>query len=124
MEVATEKTVEYTKTRKQFGREIGTFQALQHRMADMFIEGQQARSILLMAALTMDSADGYAPKAISAAKSRIGKAARQVSQEAVQIHGGIGMTDELDVGHLFKRLSTFQYMFGSTDHHTRRFALL
>ena len=124
MEVATDKTVEYTKTRKQFGREIATFQALQHRMANMFIEGQQARSILLMAALKMDRADGYDPKALSAAKSRIGNAARLVSQEAVQIHGGIGMTDELDVGHLFKRLSTFQYMFGSTDYHTQRFSSL
>ena len=93
-------------------------------MANMFIEGQQARSILLMAALKMDSADGYDPKALSAAKSRIGNAARLVSQEAVQIHGGIGMTDELDVGHLFKRLSTFQYMFGSTDYHTQRFSSL
>lgn len=124
MEVATDKTVEYSKTRKQFGREIGTFQALQHRMANMFIEHQQAKSILLMAALKMDSVNGQDSKALSAAKSRIGKAARLVSQESVQIHGGIGMTDELDVGHLFKRLSTFQYMFGSTDFHTKRFASL
>ena len=124
MQVSIEKTVEYSKTRQQFGREIATFQALQHRMANMFIEGQQARSILLMAALKMDSNDGNAPKAISAAKSRIGHAARLVSQESVQIHGGIGMTDELDVGHFFKRLSTFQYMFGSTDYHTQRYTSL
>lgn len=122
MTVAMEKTVEYSKTRKQFNREIGTFQALQHRMANMFVEVEQARSILMMATLKMDASEsGVDTKALSAAKSRIGKAARLVSQESVQIHGGIGMTDELDVGHLFKRLSTFQYMFGSTDHHTQRF---
>lgn len=122
MSVAIEKTVEYSKTRKQFKREIGTFQALQHRMANMFIEVELARSILLMSALKMDaSSPNVDHKSLSAAKSRIGKAARLVSQESVQIHGGIGMTDELDVGHLFKRLTTFQYMFGSTDYHTRRF---
>lgn len=125
MSVATDKTVEYSKTRKQFNREIGSFQALQHRMANMFIEVEQAKSILLMAALKMDvSETGLDAKALSAAKSRIGKAARLVSQESVQIHGGIGMTDELDIGHLFKRLSTIQYLFGSTDWHTRRFANL
>ncbi|WP_299591871.1 acyl-CoA dehydrogenase [uncultured Microbulbifer sp.] len=121
MESALEKTVEYTKTRKQFGVSISTFQALQHRMADMFIECQQARSILMMAAMQLDTSNGAAPKAVSAAKSRIGKAARRVGQEAVQVHGGIGVTDELDVAHLFKRLTAIQYLFGSTDYHTQRF---
>jgi len=121
MESALEKTVEYSKTRKQFGVPIATFQALQHRMADMFIECQQARSILMMAAMQLDGSDGVAPRAVSAAKSRIGKAARKVGQEAVQIHGGIGVTDELDVAHLFKRLTSIQYLFGSTDYHTQRF---
>jgi len=121
MEVAYKKTVEYTKTRVQFGVPISKFQALQHRMADMFTEYEQSRSILLMAAMQLDANNGVAPKAVSAAKSRIGKAARLVGQEAVQIHGGIGVTDELDVGHFFKRLTTIQFMFGSTDFHTQRF---
>ncbi|WP_445364086.1 acyl-CoA dehydrogenase family protein [Microbulbifer sp. ANSA003] len=124
MERIYKKTVEYTKTREQFGVPIGKFQALQHRMVDMFTEYEQARSILLMAALQLDSNNGVAPKAISAAKSRIGKAARFIGQEAIQLHGGIGVTEELDVSHYFKRLTTTQYLFGSTDYHTLRFAKL
>lgn len=124
MEVTYQKTVEYTKTRKQFGVPIAKFQALQHRMADMFVEHEQAKSIMLMAAMMCDSAGGFDEKAVSAAKSRIGKAARLIGQEAVQLHGGIGVTDELDVGHYFKRLTTIQFMFGSTDWHTQRFASL
>ncbi|MFA0812581.1 acyl-CoA dehydrogenase family protein [Microbulbifer epialgicus] len=122
MEKIYKKTVEYTKTREQFGVAIGKFQALQHRMVDMFTEYEQARSVLLMAALKMDANKGVAPKAVSAAKSRIGKAARLIGQEAIQLHGGIGVTEELDVGHFFKRLTTVQYIFGSTDFHTLRFA--
>lgn len=122
MEMTYKKTVEYTKTRQQFGVAISSFQALQHRMAEMFIEYEQAKSILAMAAIQLDANAGVAPKAVSAAKSRIGRAARLVGQEAVQLHGGIGVSDELDVGHLFKRLSTMQYLFGSSDHHTVRFA--
>jgi len=122
MEVSYKKTVEYTKTRKQFGVPIAKFQALQHRMADMFIEHEQAKSLMLITAMKCDSAGGIDKKQISAAKSRIGKAARKVGQEAVQIHGGIGVTDELDVGHYFKRLTTIQFIFGSTDFHTQRFA--
>jgi len=122
MQVSLDKTVEYSKIRKQFRVTLSTFQALQHRMANMFVETQQAKSILLMAAMEMDRLDGRAPKALSAAKSRIGKAARLVGQESVQIHGGIAVTDELDVGHYFKRLTTIQFSFGSTDYHTNRFA--
>ncbi len=118
------KTVEYSKTRKQFGTAIGSFQALQHRMADMFIECQLARSIVMMAAMRLDSDAPEADKmrAVSAAKSRVGKAIRKVGQEAVQLHGGIGMTDELDVGHLFKRVTAIETLFGNTDFHTARFA--
>ena len=122
MQISLHRTVEYSKVRKQFGTTLSTFQALQHRMAAMFIEVEQAKSILLMAAMEMDRLDGCAPRALSAAKSRVGKAARLVGQESVQIHGGIAVTDELDVGHYFKRLTTMQYLFGSTDHHTARFA--
>jgi alkylation response protein AidB-like acyl-CoA dehydrogenase len=121
-----QKTVEYSKTRKQFGVPIGTFQALQHRMADMFIECQLARSIVLMAAMKLDSSasDTEKAKAVAAAKSRLGKAIIQVSQEAVQLHGGIGITEELDVAHFFKRVTAIETLFGNTDFHTRRFASL
>lgn len=126
MELLLQKTVEYSKTRKQFGTSIGTFQALQHRMADMFIECQLARSIVVMAAMKLDSAENdlEKTKAVSAAKSRVGEAIRKVGQESIQIHGGIGMTDELDVGHLFKRVTALDIMFGNADYHTERFASL
>ena len=126
LETLLQKTVEYSKTRRQFGTVIGTFQALQHRMADMFIECQLARSIVVMAAMKLDSSAGQREKtkAVSAAKSRVGKAIRRVSQEAVQIHGGIGVTNELDVGHFFKRATALEIMFGNTDYHVERFASL
>ncbi|MEX2129881.1 MAG: acyl-CoA dehydrogenase [Pseudohongiellaceae bacterium] len=120
------KTVEYSKTRKQFGVPIGSFQALQHRMADMFIECQLARSIVLMAAMKLDSSASAIDKAktVSAAKSRVGRAIKKVGQEAVQIHGGIGMTDELDVAHFFKRITAIELQFGNSDFHTSRFISL
>ncbi len=120
------KTVEYSKTRKQFGTHIGSFQALQHRMADMFMECQLARSITVMAAMQLDASVSAGDKAtaVSAAKSRIGKAIRRVGQEAIQIHGGIGMTDELDVSHLFRQVTGIELLFGDSDFHTRRFAQL
>ena len=126
LETLLQKTVEYSKTRKQFGTVIGTFQALQHRMADMFIECQLARSIVVMAAMKLDGSAGQMEKtkAVSAAKSRVGKAIRKVSQEAVQIHGGIGVTNELDVGHYLKRATALDIMFGNTDYHIERFASL
>lgn len=126
MEAMLHKTVEYSKTRKQFGTAIGTFQALQHRMADMFIECQLARSIVIMAAMKLDGGEDVTEKSksVSAAKSRIGKAINKVGQEAIQIHGGIAMTEELDVGHLFKLVTAAEIMFGNTDYHTERFASL
>lgn len=126
MESMLQKTVEYSKTRKQFGTAIGTFQALQHRMADMFIECQLARSIVVMAAMRLDSDDSASEKAkaVSSAKSRVGKAIAKVGQEAVQIHGGIGVTEELDVGHLFKCVTALDMQYGSSDYHTARFASL
>jgi alkylation response protein AidB-like acyl-CoA dehydrogenase len=126
MESLLHKTVEYSKTRKQFGTAIGTFQALQHRMADMFIECQLARSIVIMAAMKLDSGEDALEKtkSVSAAKSRIGRAIQKVGQDAIQIHGGIGMTEELDVGHLFKSVTAAEIMFGNTDYHTQRFASL
>jgi alkylation response protein AidB-like acyl-CoA dehydrogenase len=115
-------TTEYAKTRKQFGQPIGKFQVLQHRMVDMFIAQQQAQSASLMANLKLGDAAG--PRAVSAAKAAVGKYARAVAEGAVQIHGGIGMTDELNVGHYFKRLVLLETLYGSPDHHLRRMAKL
>ncbi|MBB6521668.1 acyl-CoA dehydrogenase family protein [Pseudoteredinibacter isoporae] len=121
METLLTKTVEYTKTRKQFGFTLSFFQALQHRMADMFVECQQAQSMLLMAAMKFDARAEDASTAVSAAKARIGQAAKLVGQEAVQLHGGMGVTDELDVGHYFKRLTIIDALFGNTDYHLKRY---
>ncbi|WP_299981517.1 acyl-CoA dehydrogenase family protein [uncultured Pseudoteredinibacter sp.] len=124
MGVSLEKTVEYTKTRVQFGVPISKFQALQHRMADMFVEHQQAKSMLLRAVMLSEQDPSMATKAISAAKYRIGTAARNIGQESVQIHGGIAVTDELDVGHYFKRLTMLEMMFGNSDYHAQRYQAL
>ncbi|MES2255060.1 MAG: acyl-CoA dehydrogenase family protein [Pseudomonadota bacterium] len=115
-------TTEYAKTRKQFGQPIGKFQVLQHQMVNMYIAQQQALSASLMGNLKLGDADG--PRAVSAAKAALGKYARAVAEGAVQIHGGIGMTDELDVGHYFKRLVLLEVLYGSPDHHLRRMARL
>jgi len=120
MTALLQKTVAYTKTRKQFGVAIASFQALQHRMAEMFIELEQSRSILTMALMDVEAGEKPA-RAVSAAKARIGRAARRVGQEAVQLHGGIGVTEELDVGHYFKRLTAIETLFGNTDYHLARF---
>lgn len=124
MEVTTGKTVEYTKTRVQFGVPIAKFQALQHRMADMFIEQQQAKSIVLMAAMKLDQGGIEGTKAVAAMKSLVGRASRKVGQEAIQIHGGIGVTDELDVGHYFKRMTMIELLFGNSDFQTQKFSEL
>jgi alkylation response protein AidB-like acyl-CoA dehydrogenase len=115
-------TVEYAKTRKQFGQPIGKFQALQHRIVDMYIAQEQAQSASLMANLKLDEPDGA--RTASAAKAALGKYARAVAEGAVQVHGGIGMTDELNVGHYFKRLVLLETLYGSPDHHLRRMAKL
>ena len=124
MKVLVDTTVEYSKTRKQFGVPIGKFQVLQHRMVDMFVQYEQSVSITLMVTLKLDEADAERARAASAAKVTIGKAGRFVGQQAVQIHGGIGMTDELNVGHYFKRLTLIDTLFGNTDHHLKRYAAL
>lgn len=122
MECLLTKTVEYSKTRKQFGFTLSFFQALQHRMADMFIECQQATSMLYMAAMKMDAGSDDAAIAVAGAKARIGQAAKLVGQEAVQLHGGMGVTDELDVGHYFKRLTIIDTLFGNSDFHLKRYS--
>lgn len=124
MQAVLDKTVEYTKTRKQFGKPLSSFQALQHRMADMFTELQMAESILISAAIELDTSSLNAPQAVSAAKSLIGHTCRLIGQESVQLHGGMGITEELDIGHYFKRLTIIQSMYGSTDFHTQRYSRL
>ncbi|MBL0163765.1 MAG: acyl-CoA dehydrogenase family protein [Xanthomonadales bacterium] len=111
-------TIEYSRSRKQFGVPIGSFQALQHRMADMLIQFEQARSMMQLATARCRDADAQSRRAaISGAKVLIGQAARYVGQQAVQLHGGMGMTDELDVSHCFKRLLAFELRMGTTDEH-------
>ncbi|UMR29062.1 acyl-CoA dehydrogenase [Massilia sp. MB5] len=115
-------TLEYLKTRQQFGAPIGKFQALQHRMADMFIHLEQARSMAMLAAVKVASDDEEERRRIvSAAKARVGQAARFVGQQAVQLHGGMGVTDELPAAHHFKRLSMIELTLGDADHHLERF---
>jgi alkylation response protein AidB-like acyl-CoA dehydrogenase len=123
MEVLYKTTVEYCKTREQFGQPIGKFQVLQHRMVDMFMEHEQAKSLLYMAALRMSEDDEVeALKAVSALKVQIGKGGRFVGQNAIQLHGGMGMTDELNVGHYFKRLTAIETLFGNVDHHLKKYS--
>ncbi|WP_431477489.1 acyl-CoA dehydrogenase family protein [Massilia eburnea] len=115
-------TLEYLKTRQQFGAPIGKFQALQHRMADMFIHLEQARSMAMLAAVKLDSGDDEERRrVVSAAKARVGQAARFVGQQAVQLHGGMGVTDELPAAHYFKRLTMIEITLGDADHHLERF---
>ena len=118
-----EATLNYLKTRKQFGTVIGSFQALQHRMADMFIAAEQTRSMAIIAAIQAAGGEPAARRrAISGAKAYIGEAARFVGQQAVQLHGAMGVVDELNVGHYFKRLTMIDMTFGDADHHLARFS--
>ena len=117
-----EGTLDYSRQRKQFGKSIGEFQVLQHRMVDMFMEVEQAVSMTLMATLRLGEADRG--KHVSAAKNKIARGARFVGQNAVQIHGGIGISNELAIGHYFKRASMIESQFGDADFHLRRFESL
>jgi len=114
-------TVEYIKTRKQFGVPIGSFQALQHRAADMFVFTEQARSMAMLATMASDFKDAKERAAsVAAAKVQVGKSSKFVGQQSIQLHGGIGMTMEASIGHYFKRLSIIESTFGDTDYHLRR----
>jgi len=117
-------TVDYSKQRQQFGQPIGNFQVLQHRMVDMYMELEQAVSAAYLAVLNLDAEPDVRARAVSAAKATVGRAARFIGQNAVQLHGGMGMTEELAIGHYFKRLTALQYEFGSTDYHRARYATL
>jgi alkylation response protein AidB-like acyl-CoA dehydrogenase len=123
MQALVRATVEYLNTRQQFGQPIGRFQALQHRVADMTVHLEQARSMSYLAAMRCASTDlEERRRALSAAKVVIAEAARFVGQQAVQLHGGMGMTDELKVSHWFKRLTAIEILFGDGDFHLQRFA--
>jgi alkylation response protein AidB-like acyl-CoA dehydrogenase len=122
MNALNQTTLAYLKSRKQFGVAIGTFQALQHRMAEMFIAEEQARSMTIIAAVNAHADGAARRRAVSGAKAYVGQAARQVGQEAVQMHGGMGVVDELIVSHYFKRLTMIDRTFGDVDYHLARFA--
>jgi len=118
-----ELTVDYLKTRRQFGREIGSFQILQHRAVDMLIALEQARSMAMFATMMASEEDAVERRnTLSAAKVQIGRSSRLIGQQAVQLHGGIGMTMEYKVGHYFKRVTMIDTMFGDADHHLRELA--
>jgi len=126
MQFANDTTLEYLKTRKQFGAPIGTFQALQHRMVEMFVTVEQARSMAFLACSKVDTtADARErSRVVSAAKIKIADACRQVSQESIQLHGGMGMTEEMKVSHTFRRLTMIAQQLGDADYHLDRFAAL
>ena len=117
-------TLDYSKQRKQFGQPIGKFQVLQHRMADMFIEVEQAASMTLMGTLKLDLPASERMAAVSLAKAKVSRSAKFVGQNAIQTHGGIGITDELAIGHYFKRSTMIENQFGSADYHLERYERL
>jgi len=120
---ANEATLEYLKTRRQFGVPIGSFQALQHRMVDMVISYEQARSMACLVCVKVDTAGAAERRrAVSAAKIKVADACRHVSQESVQLHGGMGMSEELKISHTFRRLTMIGQTFGDAEHHLERFA--
>ena len=122
LQASLDATIEYTKTRQQFGQPIGKFQALQHRMADMFIHVEQARSMSYLAAMSCGDTDVTRRRhAVSAAKVLIGQACRYVGQQSIQLHGGMGMTDELLISHHFRRLAAIELTLGDTEHHLEQF---
>ncbi|WP_428000776.1 acyl-CoA dehydrogenase family protein [Acidovorax sp.] len=124
MEVAKKDTLEYLQTRKQFGVPIGSFQALQHRMADLLLEVEQSRSAVINAAAAMDAERVVRERALSAAKFTIGRIGTLVSEESIQMHGGIGMTWELPLSHYAKRLVMIDHQLGDEDHHLARYMAL
>ncbi len=125
MQAVLRMTVDYLRTREQFGVKIGTFQVLQHRAVDMFVEVELCRGTAMLAAIKASDADPAArAAAVSAAKAQLGVGGKLVTQQAIQLHGGIGVTDEHDVGLYFKRMCSLNTLFGDEEHHVRRFASL
>ena len=124
MQTLLETTLEYTKMRKQFGRPLAANQVVKHRLADMAMQSDEARSMALRASLSLDAEPLARSRAASAAKAKIGKCARFVAEQSVQLHGGMGVTEELDIGAYFKRLVAFDTLFGGSAYHYRRHAAL
>jgi alkylation response protein AidB-like acyl-CoA dehydrogenase len=124
MDTAKAMTIEYLQTRRQFGKPIGSFQALQHRMADVLLEIEQARSAVINAAAALESDRITRERALSAAKYSIGRIGTLVAEESIQLHGGIGMTWELPLPHFAKRLVMIDHQLGDEDHHLARFIAL
>jgi alkylation response protein AidB-like acyl-CoA dehydrogenase len=124
MQIMLDMTLEYTKIRQQFGRPLAANQVIRHRLADMAMQCDEARSIALRAALMADAKPADRGRAASGAKAKIGKCARFVAEQSVQLHGAMGVTEELDIGSYFKRLLAFDTMFGGSAHHYRRHAAL
>jgi len=124
MQILLDQTLEYTKIRKQFGRPLSANQVIRHRLADMAMQCDEARSMALRAALMADAEPVARSRAASGAKAKIGKCARFVAEQSVQLHGAMGVTEELDVGSYFKRLLAFDTLFGGSAHHYRRHAAL
>jgi len=124
MDVARKATIDYLQTRKQFGKPIGSFQALQHRMADLLLEIEQARSAVINAAAALDADRLTRERALSAAKFTIGRVGALVAEECIQLHGGIGMTWELPLPHYAKRLVMIDHQLGDEDYHLARFIAL
>ncbi len=122
MQIMKDKTLEYSKSRVQFGVPIGSFQALQHRMVDMLTDCEQSRSLLMWATMVNTAGEDDAKRAVSAIKYKIGTTGRKVGEEAVQLHGGMGVTWELDIAHYFKRLVAIGQMFGNADWHLDKLA--
>ena len=118
------KTLEYTKTREQFGVKIGSFQALQHRMVDTFMAFEQAKSMVYRAVCALEKGDADLRREVHALKVMMGKCGRHIFEEAIQLHGGMGMTDELDIAHYAKRLMMINTTFGDGDHHQAAFNAL
>ena len=126
METVNRQTLDYLKERKQFGQPIGTFQALQHRAVDMFIHAEQSKSIAWLAVLKAPvsgsvASDAERRRAVSAAKVHIGRSGRRIAQEAIQLHGGMGMSNELPAAHYAKRLTMIDFILGDAAHHLARF---
>ena len=122
MRKVNEITIEYVKTRQQFGTPIGSNQVIKHRLADMLIEEEQSKAMADMAAMRADMGGDDRVQTASATKARIGEAAKFVGEQGIQLHGGIGMTDEYPIGHYYKRLQTIDKLFGNVDYHLKRFS--
>ena len=124
VDLLLKQTIAYTSQRRQFGEVVARFQSLRHRMVDMFMQAEQLRSIAVLATLRLAEGHPDLPRALSALKVQLGKVGRFVSQQAVQLHGGMGMTDDIVIGHAFKRLLALDAQLGNVDHHLQRFAAL